>query len=128
MRVKVQAKLPIAMVSDTAEPRSDYPLRLSSFFASAGLHWLVVVLLVTVASVPAIQSRRPVYDEFIKPHKNKILFYDFRRKVPDVTPVKKVGATKAPRGAELSKQAIVATSKKPISKQVFISMPAPNIE
>ena len=79
-------------------------------------------------SFPASPPKRPVYDELIKPHERQILFYDFRRKVPDVAPLKRVGRAPTPRGAELSKQAIIATSKKPKSKQVFISVPVPKIE
>lgn len=128
MRVKVQAKLPIAIVNELEQPLPDYPLRVSSFFVSAGVHGLAIAALLTVASFPSANPDRPIYTELIKPNEHKILFYDFRRKVPDVAPVKKVGATKEPRGAELSKQAIIATSKKPKSTQVFISVPAPKFE
>jgi hypothetical protein len=127
MRVKVQAKLPTAISSEFDRPRPDYPLRVSSFFVSTGVHGLAIAALLTVASFPT-EPKRSVYDELIKPHEHRILYYDFRRKVPDVTPVKKVGATKEPRGAELSKQAIIASSKKPKSKLVFISVPAPTFE
>jgi hypothetical protein len=128
MRVKVQAKLPVAILNELDQPLQDYPLRLSSFFVSVGVHGLAIAALLTVASLPGAQPDRPIYRELIKPNEHKILFYDFRRKVPDVTPVKKVGASKVPRGAELSKQVIIASSKKPKSKEVFISVPAPKFE
>lgn len=128
MRVKVQAKLPTAIATELERPLPDYPLHLSSFFVSLGVHGLAIAGLLTLASFPGVGPNRPIYNELIKPNEHKILFYDFRKKVPDVAPVKKVGATKEPRGAELSKQAIIATSKKPESKQVFISVPAPKFE
>jgi hypothetical protein len=128
MRVKVQARLPTAILNELNRPLADYPLRLSSFLVSAGVHGLAIAALLTVASLPGAKPDRPIYRELIKPHEHKILFYDLRRKVPDVAPLKKVGATKEPRGAELSNQAIIATSKKPISKLVFISVPAPKLE
>lgn len=128
MRVKVQAKLPTAVLNELNRPLPDYPLQLRSFLVSMGVHGLAIAALVTVASSPGAEPDRPIYSELIKPNEHKILFYDFRKKVPDVAPLKKVGATKEPRGAELSKQAIIATSKKPKSKLVFISVPAPKFE
>jgi hypothetical protein len=128
MRVKVQAKFPSANPNELDQPSPDYPLRLSSFFVSLGVHGLAIAALVTIAGLPGAQPDRPIYTELIKPNERKILIYDFRRKVPDVAPLKKVGASKDPRGAELSKQVIVATSKIPKSKEVFISVPAPKFE
>lgn len=128
MRVKVQAKFPTAIASAPERPLPDYPLRLSSFFVSVGVHGLAIAALLTLAAFPGSEPQPSVYQELIKPHERQIVYYDFRRKPPEVVPVKKVGATKEPRGAELSKQAIIATSPRPISKQVFISVPAPKLE
>jgi hypothetical protein len=58
---------------------------------------------------------------------SKILFYDFRQKVPDLDPLNKTGLAVEPRGAELSEQAIIATSPKPRSKHLFIPVPTPKI-
>ena len=110
-----------------AQPEPDYPLRVSSFFLSVLTHGLGIAALLFV-SFPGGQPERPIYDEFIRPQEHKIVYYDFRKQVPDVAPVKQVGVGPQPRGAELSEQAIIATSPKPKSKQVFISVPAPDIE
>ena len=127
MRLKIQSTSPVMRPVEIETPRPDYPLRVSSFFLSVGTHGLVIAALLFV-SFPGGQPERPLYEQFIRPQEHKILFYDFRQKVPDVDPVNKTGLAAQPRGAELSEQSIIATSPKPRSKQVFISVPAPNIE
>jgi hypothetical protein len=125
MLVKVQAKLH-PRTPDQAW-RQDYPLRVSPFFLSFISHCLAIATL-TLVTFPGGSRERPVYEELIKPHEHQILFYDFLKKVPDVTPVKKVGSAPDPRGVELSEQAIIASSRKPKSKQMLILVPAPKIE
>jgi TonB family protein len=71
---------------------------------------------------------RPLYTELIQPDLHKIIYYDFRKRLPDVTPVKKTGRSKDARGEEISKQTIVATSPKAKSIEQFIWQPAPKIE
>jgi len=67
-------------------------------------------------------------DELVQPKTHKILIYDLRRKPPDVEPLKKLGTFPRPRGLELSKQAVIATSPKPKSTQQMIWIQAPKIE
>jgi len=122
MRVRVKAKL-----SGSYTPRPDYPLRSSSFAFSLATHSAAVLALALIR-LPTAPVERPVYDQFIKPYEHKIILYDFRPKVPDVSPPKQVGRHPDPRGAELSRQTIVAMSPKPKSKQVLISIPALKIE
>jgi hypothetical protein len=118
MPVKVQSKSPVRNPSEIETPPPDYPLRVSSFFLSVGTHCLGIAALMFV-SFPGGQPERPLYEEFIRPREHKILFYDFRQKVP--------GLAVERRGAELSEQAIIATSPKPRSKHLFLSVPTPKI-
>ncbi len=67
-------------------------------------------------------------DELVQPKTHKIIIYDFRKKPPQVEPLKQVGKFPRPRGAELSQQAVIATSPKPKSKQQMIWIPTPNIQ
>ncbi len=67
-------------------------------------------------------------DELIQPKLHKIIMYDFRKKPPEVQPLKKSGEFPRPRGAEISKQAVIATSPKPKSTQQMIWLPTPKIE
>ncbi len=126
MRVRVKASLRPGKPSiEGVTPRSDYPLRGAPFLVSVAVHGMIAAALMTV-DFPA--SKRPVYDEFIKPKNHQLLYFDIRPKVPHVNPVKRVGNTPNPRGVELSKLAIIAASKKPKSEQVFISAPAPKVD
>lgn len=126
MRVRVKAKLP-DLGNPQSAPLADYPLKPSSFFLSMSVHSLIVVSILAIKIAPE-SGQRPIYDELIKPKKTKIVYYDFRRKVPEVIPSAKPSASVKPRGQELSKQAIIASSPKPKSSQVFISTPVPKIE
>ena len=127
VKVKVEAKGEVAVTVNANDARPDYPLRASSFLASLLFHCGLIGLL-GAASTFSAASDRPVYDELVKPHELKILYYHFPPKVPDVKPVQKTGDRETPRGLELSKQAIIATSPKPKSKELFISVPAPDME
>jgi hypothetical protein len=127
MRVKIQAKRRPRTITGLEAPQPDYPLRGGWFFVSVAVHGLIVLALMS-ATFSAKPTPRPVYDEFIKPNAHKLVFYDFRKKVPEVAPVKRVGRSPDPRGVELSTQAIIASSRKPKSEQVFITVPAPKVE
>jgi hypothetical protein len=67
-------------------------------------------------------------DELIQPEKHKIIYYDFRKRPPDVDPLTKVGDSPQPRGSEPSPQAVIATAPNPKSTQQMIWLPAPKIE
>jgi len=90
------------------------------------LHGIVVVLLFLVPSTND-RDENTAYKELIQPQAHKLIFYDFRKKLPDVSAAKKIGDSPEPRGAELSKQAIIAKLPNHISKQQFIWRPVPKI-
>src|ERR1700722_13138555 len=104
-----------------------YPIHRSSFVASIGVH-AVAILTISFLSVSSRTPERPVFDELIKANESKITYYDFKTKTPEVVAQKKVGASPNPRGAELSKQALIATAPKAASKQQTIWVPTPKIE
>jgi hypothetical protein len=104
-----------------------YRIRRLSFAASAGLHGLAIVIL-GLMSTHNESAETTAYKQFIDPQTHKIVWYDFRKKLPDVAAVEKVGTFPTPRGAELSKQAIIATSKSARSNKQFIWRPVPKIE
>lgn len=108
------------------EKAPGYPMRPRSFAASLGVHSAIVMLLVSVSS---LQPQEIITrEEVFRPQNHKIVFYDFRRKPPEVRPLKKVGKATAPLGAEVSKKTIVATSPKALSKEQLIWTPTPKIE
>ncbi len=71
---------------------------------------------------------RPVYDEIIRPQEHKLIWYDFRKPVPDASATKRVGTFPLPRGKELSKDVIIATSPKAKSNKQLIWLPVPKVE
>ena len=73
------------------------------------------------------RAEKTAYKQLIEPQAHKLIWYDFHKKLPDVSAAKKVGNSPEPRGAELSKQVIIATSPNPISKTQFIWRPVPKI-
>jgi hypothetical protein len=103
-------------------------MRSSSFFASLGIHSIVVVFLGLVPSSQKLPER-PILEELIQPEKHKIVYYDFRKKkLPDVNSRNRIGRTPDPRGEEVSKQTVIAASPQAKSKEQFIWQPAPKIE
>jgi hypothetical protein len=104
--------------------RPAYPIRPRSFVASLGLHCAVVAL---AAFMPAYRdpAPRPIYTELIQPLEDKIVWRDFREKLPDVAALSKSPAT---RGDQISRRTVVAASPKAKSVTQFIWQPVPKIE
>src|SRR5579864_7688218 len=104
-----------------------YRIRPSSFGVSLGLHALIVaVLLFNPMREPSGNAR--LYRDFIQPQEHKIIFYNFRKKLPEVAPAKKIGTGPKPRGLELSNQTLIAESPNAKSAKQFIWQPVPKIE
>ncbi len=107
-----------------------YRFRPVSFMASISLHGAVILGL---GLIPSYQdepsaSKRPIYDELIRPSERRIVWYNYRQPLPDVTAAKRVGTFPKPRGLEPSKQAIIATSPHAKSSKQIIWRPVPKIE
>jgi len=92
-----------------------YRIRPSSFGASLGLHVLVVTILFS-NPLHDRSGKTTLYEAVIQPQAHKIIFYDFRKKLPEVKPGTKSGAASKPRGQELSRQTLVAASSRPNRK------------
>jgi hypothetical protein len=104
-----------------------YPLHPSSFVASVGVHG-IAILMVAFLTISSRTADRRVFDEMIRANEHKLTYYNFKKKTPDVVPVKKIGTSPKPRGKEVSKQAIIATAPKATSKEQMIWMQTPKIE
>ena len=102
-----------------------YPMRPASLFASLVVHGTLIGILLLLSS--SSESRRPIHDELIRPQEH-IIYYDFRKRLPEVTPPKQIGGSKEPRGTEISKQTVIANSSKAKSEKQLIWMPAPKLE
>jgi hypothetical protein len=106
-----------------------YRIRPRSFVVSVVFHSLVIVALMFLPAYIDTTPKKPIYEELILPQEHKIVWYDFRPKpLPDVSAAQKVGTFPKPRGRELSKDAIIATSPKADSSKQLIWQPVPKVE
>ena len=102
-----------------------YPIRPTSLLASVAAHGALIGLLWIL---PSSESKTPIYDELIRPQEHKIIYYDFRKPLPEVSPSKPILRSKQSRGSEVSKQTIIATSPQAKSEKQLIWTPAPKLE
>jgi hypothetical protein len=100
-----------------------YPIRPRSFFASLCLHGSLIAL--ALFGPRFAEPPRPVYSELIQPQEEKLVWRDFREKLPDVASEKKSLTT---RGDRISRRTVVANAPKPKSQTQFIWQPVPKIE
>jgi len=106
---------------------SDYRIRPASFGASFGLHALVVTILFS-NPMRVTSEETTLYRDIIQPEAHKIIFYDFRKKLPEVAAKTKEGNSLKPKGTELSRQTMIAASPNAKSEKQFIWQPFPKIE
>jgi hypothetical protein len=125
MSISVKIRVQPKPIDDVLQ--RGYPIRSYSFIYSVMVHGIIIALLTVVSSLPA-SSPRPVYNELILPQNRKVFFYDLRKALPDVAPVENVGHSVSPHGIRLSRQAIVASSPKPLSTTQSIFVPVPKIQ
>ena len=80
------------------------------FFVSLLTHGII---LAWVASGPVREEPNPLYKQLIAPHKSKLVWYNFREKLPDVSPTALHAPAKPPRiDVKLADHEIVAGSPK----------------
>ncbi len=128
-----QAPMPLKVRIRSSRPRSrrGYRIRPRSFVLSTLFHAAVVggLLLLPRADNREKQvSRRPVYEELIKPEAKKIIWYKIPKPLPEVSAQERIGTFPKPRAAEKSDTAIIATAPKPKSVKQFIWQAVPKIE
>jgi hypothetical protein len=113
--------------TEPLEYTSSYRIRPVSFVTSLVLHGGVVAILL-LNPMQEHTAEASLYREIIQPQEHKVIFYDFRKKLPEVRPARKIGNFPRPRGLELSDQAIIAASPHPKSDKQLIWKPLPKIE
>ena len=101
-------------------------LRPASFAVSLLTHGLI---LAWVASGPAREEPTSLYAQLIAPHAGKLVWYDFREKLPDVSPTPARRHAK-PHRAKMKRaaQQIVAGSANAPRARQFVWQPAPKLE
>ena len=82
-----------------------------------------------VASGPAREKPESLYQMTIAPHESKLVWYDFRQKLPDVSPADTPTASRRPRAeVKIASQEIVAGAETAPHARQFIWQPAPKLE
>jgi TonB family protein len=98
----------------------------AAFLASLLTHGAIFAW---VASGPSHEKPESLYNQTIARHETKLIWYDFRQKLPDVSPADTPTASRRPRAeVKIASQEIVAgAATAPHAKQ-FIWQPAPKVE
>jgi TonB family protein len=93
------------------------------------ISWLAhALVLAWVAFAPAREEPKSLYALAIKPHESKLVWYDFREKLPDVSPTPARKSTQPPRADVKAPQAIVAAPAAARRASQFVWQPAPKLE
>lgn len=87
------------------------------------------LILAWVSSGPVVEKPKSMYALTIAPHQSKLVWYNFREKLPEVSPTAMSKPLERPRAeVKIASQEIVAgTAKAPRARQ-FIWQPAPKLE
>ncbi|MGA2275239.1 MAG: TonB family protein [Bryobacteraceae bacterium] len=99
--------------------------RTPGFAASALLH-LAVVLVVALSPVAPAKDPRPLYNQEIRPYQSHLIWYNLRKKLPEVKPAEAADA-KPPRAFRRFQQQIVARQIELLRPPQLIRVPAPEI-
>jgi hypothetical protein len=107
-------------------PRRDlnasYQLRSRFWITSVVAHiaWVAVAVRIPL-STPG--SRRPIYDQFVRPLESRVLVYRPPKKIAPAAPEKQVGNTPDPRGKLVAPRTVIATAPKAQSQKQIIWKP-----
>ena len=110
----------LVAIRETSPLRSAFSFTLSLLVHGSVLAW--------VALGPLIPKSRPdnAYDELIRPHETKIVWYNLRERLPDITPAKQ--DARPPRALRRAPQTLVAGPADNQRPPQLIWTPAPEIE
>src|SRR5208283_4914376 len=88
-----------------------HPMRVRSFILSTGIHFSGIILLLFVPSArDAIRTAAAT--EELRPPSRKIILYDFRRPIPNVSAPEKIGHARNPQAPDIAQRVMIATSSK----------------
>jgi hypothetical protein len=126
MFIRLRVRLKLVDNTPIAKPPS-YPFRITSFIISLAVHCALIASIALI-STDDDKPIRAFSTDLRQLQVRKVLIYDIRRNLPDVTPLKSSASSPKPQGAEVSKQAVIATSPNAKSTEQFIWQPVPKIQ
>jgi TonB family protein len=99
--------------------------RPAPFAASLLTHGLVLAWL---SAGPVREEPKSLYAQSIAPHASKLVWYNFREKLPEVSPIAAPRKAQPPRADVKLAQEILAASAKARRARQFVWQPAPKLE
>ena len=111
----------------SATPRTSRLRAAASFAVSACFHGGILGWVVMGAGLPHTERPRSLYDQEIRPSEKKIVWYNLREKLPEVSPPEAVADARPPRARLKFDQTIVSGAKdddRPAQK-IFLPEPPP---
>jgi TonB family protein len=99
--------------------------RPANFVVSLVVHALIMAW---VASGPVREKPASLYARAIAPHASKLVWYDFREKLPDVSPAPLPKRAQPSRADVKAPQQIVAATPEKLRARQFVWQPAPKLE
>jgi TonB family protein len=98
-----------------------------SLAVSLCMHGALLAWMVLGPPLPGSERRKSIYDQEIKPGEKKIIWYDLREKLPDISPSDAPLDSQPPRARAKAKQIIVSGPKDEEGATQRIFMPAPEV-
>jgi TonB family protein len=118
----------VLLDQNALEQSKTTPSRWLAFVLSLGLHGGLIALAITLESFfTPDSSRLPNYQVLMlpkqKPGEEKVLWYDFRRAVPEVAPMQPFGPAPTPQGEKDPSRTLIAHAPEAASSKQFIWQP-----
>jgi TonB family protein len=80
---------------------------------------------VALGPLPPRERPRPLYEAIIRPNQTRIVWYDMRRQLPDISPQPRTNSRRPPRANSPARRTLVAGIKDDARRQQMIWMPEP---
>ncbi len=112
------------LLTDTAPPRIKRGPRTVPIIGSIAAHGIFFIWLFA-APLP---KGRSAYDQMIKPRENHLVWYNFKRKLPDVSPLARAAENRPLRAENLEKQSIVSSPANAPKAPRMIFHPVPELK
>jgi TonB family protein len=101
----------------------------TSLTSSVGLHVLLVGWMFFGPSLSGTRPPEPqknIYQQLIEPNEKKLVWYNFKDKLPQVSPLQRHGPSRPPRtDRKTDRQTIVANPRNPGKSKQMVYLPAP---
>src|SRR5260370_40795688 len=99
----------------------------SSFAISGCVHGCVLTWVVLGCAGTAQPGAQSIYDQEIRPHERKIVWYSLREKLPEIAPADTTPDTRPSRARGKARQTMVAGAREDAQAPTLIWAPGPGV-